>query len=126
MGKVSELVLVELTIPADLVAKQAGVHWQQAKDTYVRKAMDEALRVSLGRRKWEQPIVVTCTLEQHGLFCCLLQKHGVGDLLPRIKAELFRPEPKESAHVFNAVDSKPKRIHAPTKALPVIIERGIG
>ncbi|USM11492.1 hypothetical protein vBCbaSRXM_47 [Citromicrobium phage vB_CbaS-RXM] len=115
--------LVQLTIPAHCFSKRVGTDWRKSPDTFVRQALDEAFRVSLGRCEWKQPLNITCTLAQFGFFVALLQAKDHGNQIIDMTYEVFRPDPSAGSLTYVVTDSQPKGMHhVQRRAAPVTVD----
>lgn len=96
--------LVRVTIPAKMVAKESGIHWQESKTNDMRRMIDTAFGLALGRCDWENPIEITCRFDQFGLFTILLREAGRLNDLTQIAVEVITPTPPPQIHQFDQSD----------------------
>ena len=98
--------LVRVTIPARFVAKTPCVHYKQAPEQKVYDLIWASFGISLGRCKWENPIVIVATPHQFGIFMALMHERGLTDLAAGISYYLFSPPKVPTVHRFDASSEK--------------------
>jgi hypothetical protein len=107
-------VLIRLTVPTQLITRHSRHDTAQ-----VRKAIDQAFRVTLGRCDWKEPVVITCRPKQFGIFVATMFEMGLYSLLGMMSVVMFEEDKAAKPHVFDARNQQPMKLSLKKMAIPI-------